>query len=240
MYKPNRAEAIYKGQLKEQVKLLKDIDFKPSCVKKIKLRAKTTTLEAIFKEGLINLLNLTEVTVNPDSDACFHSQEKIFQITKNMGPLMVSKLPITKSFWWVIAYMTNPYFMHTMHRQWDPSKEEYIYDTHYFKPDLNTTSYQEKIANTYPTSLKHLDPSIDTNIDKIDFRQINNYTGSDQYVKHADSQNIALFEKQLSNLTGKTFCIIDDYTLEDISDANFLSNEKENDGFFIYPVCSAA
>ena len=133
------AEAIFRGQLKEQVKRLREKGFKPSCVKKIDLRASTKTLEAIFKEGLLTLLNLTEVTVDPDNDVYDRSWREFTAITKDMDYFKTSKLPITKSLWWVIAYMTNPYFMHTMYRQWDPDKKEHIYDSHCFKSNLPIT-----------------------------------------------------------------------------------------------------
>lgn len=236
---PNTAEAIYRAQLKEQVKRLREKGFKPSCVKKIDLRASTKKLEAIFKEGLLTLLNLTEVATDPDADVYVRSWKEFNAITKDMNYFKASKLPITKSLWWVIAYMTNPYFMHTMYRQWDPSKKEYIYDSHYFKPELPITEYQVKRANVYPPSHKHLDKSIKTNIDEIPARKINDYKGLDQYVKHADEQNMGLFENQLSKLTGKPFDIVCNRTLENLTNAEFIKEDGDDD-FYIYAVCSAA
>ena len=239
--KLDTAEAIYRGQLKEQVKLLKNKGFKPSCVKKIDLRASTKTLEAIFKEGLLTLLNLTEVTVDPDNDVYDRSWREFTAITKDMDYFKTSKLPITKSLWWVIAYMTNPYFMHTMYRQWDPDKKEHIYDSHCFKSNLPITEYQVKRANVYPSSHKYLDDSIDINIDKIPAKEINNYKGLDQYVKHADGRNMRLFENQLSKLTGRSFDIVCNRTLENLTGTDMLSiKEESDDAFYIYAVSSAA
>lgn len=239
--KLDTAEAIYRGQLKEQVKLLRNKGFKPSCVKKIDLRASTKTLEAIFKEGLLTLLNLTEVTVDPDNDVYDRSWREFTAITKDMDYFKTSKLPITKSLWWVIAYMTNPYFMDTMYRQWDPDKKEHVYDSHCFKSNLSITEYQVKRANVYPSSHKHLDDSIDINIDKIPAKEINNYKGLDQYVKHADGRNIGLFENQLSKLTGRSFDIVCNRTLENLTGTDMLSiKEESDDAFYIYAVCSDA
>ena len=237
--KLDTAEAIYRGQLKEQVKRLREKGFKPSCVKKIDLRASTKTLEAIFKEGLLTLLNLTEVTVDPDNDVYDRSWREFTAITKDMDYFKTSKLPITKSLWWVIAYMTNPYFMHTMYRQWDPDKKEHIYDSHCFKSNLPITEYQVKRANVYPSSHKYLDDSIDINIDKIPAKEISNYKGLDQYVKHADGRNMGLFENQLSKLTGRSFDIVCNRTLENLTGTEFIEEEGDDD-FYIYAVCSAA
>lgn len=237
--KPDTAEAIYRDQLKKQVKQLRDKGFKPSCVKKIDLRASTKTLEAIFKEGLLTLLSLTEVAVDPDTDV--RDWKEFSAIAKDMNYFKASKLPITKSLWWVIAYMTNPYFIHTMYRQWDPSKKEYIYDSHYFKPDLPITEYQVKRANVYPSSHEHIDKSIKTNIDEIPAKKINDYTGLDQYVRCADGQNMGLFENQLSKLTGRPFDIVCNRTLENLTNTDDLSIEEDgDDAFYIYAICSAA
>ena len=227
--KPDTAEAIYRGQLKEQVKLLRNKGFKPSCVKKIDLWASAETLEEIFKEGLLTLLDLTEVTVDPDADVYIRSWKEFNAITKDMNSFKASKLPITKSLWWVIAYMTNPYFMHTMYRQWDPDKKEHIYDSHCFKSNLPITEYQVKRANVYPSSHKHLDDSIDINIDKIPAKEINNYKGLDQYVKHADGRNMGLFESQLSKLTSRPFDIVCNRTLENLTGTEFLEEEGDDD-----------
>lgn len=237
--KLDTAEAIYRGQLKEQVKRLREKGFKPSCVKKIDLRASTKILEAIFKEGLLTLLDLTKVTVDPDNDVYIRRWKEFNAITKDMDSFKTSKLPITKSLWWVIAYMTNPYFMHTMYRQWDPNKKEYIYDSHCFKSNLPISKYQVKRANVYPSSYKHLDDSIDTNIDKIPAKEINNYKGLDQYVKHADERNMGLFGSQLSKLTGRSFDIVCNHTLENLTGTEFIEEEGDDD-FYIYAVCSAA
>ena len=243
--KPSNAEAIYRGQLKKQVKLLREKGFKPSCVKKIDLRASTKKLEAIFKEGLLTLLNLTEVAVDPDADVCvndIYDKTGSYIISEYTKSFKASKYPITKSLWWVIAYMTNPYFMHTMYRQWDRDKKEYIYDSHYFKPDLPIAEYQVKQANVYPSPLKHLDGSIDTNIDEIPAKKINDYKGLDQYVMNADGRNKRLFAEQLFQLTGIRFDIIHDSKLRSFNDtdASPVDDDNVNYGLNIYAVCSAA
>ena len=239
------AETIYRGQLKEQVKRLREKGFKPSCVKKIDLRSSTKTLEAIFKEGLLILLNLTEVTVDPDVNVYvndIYDKSGSYVTLEYMKSFKASKYPITKSLWWVISYMTNPYFMHTMYRQWDPNKKEYIYDTHSFKHDLPITEYQVKRANVYPSSHKQYDDCIKTNIDEIPAKKINDYKGLEQYVKNADGRNKRLFAKQLFNLTGVRFDIIHDYKLMSFNDTNDLpvNHDNVNYGLNIYAVCSAA
>ena len=243
--KPDTAEAIYRGQLKEQVKRLREKGFKPSCVKKIDLRASTKTLEAIFKEGLLTLLNLTEVTVDPDADVYVHDiydKSGSYVISEYMKSFKASKYPITKSLWWVIAYMTNSYFMDTMYRQWNPDKKEYIYDSHCFKSNLPISKYQVKRANVYPSSLKHLDDSIDTNIDEIPAKKINDYKGLYKYVMSADGRNKRLFAEQLFQLTGIRFDIIRDSKLRSFNntDASLVDDDNVNYGLNIYAVCSAA
>ena len=242
--KLDNAEAIYRGQLKEQVKRLREKGFKPSCVKKIDLRASTKTLEAIFKEGLLTLLNLTEVNVDPDADIYVHDiydKSGTYVVSEYMKSFKTSKNPITKSLWWVIAYMTNPYFMDTMYRQWNPDKKEYIYDSHCFKSNLPISKYQVKRANVYPSSLKHLDDSIDTNIDEIPAKKINDYKGLHQYVMNADGRNKRLFAEQLFQLTGIRFDIIRDSKLRSFNDtdASPVDDDNVNYGLNIYAVCSA-
>ena len=243
--KPNNAEAIYRGQLKKQVKLLREKGFKPSCVSKIDLRASTETLEEIFKEGLLTLLNLTEVAVDSDADVYVHDiydKSGSYVVSEYMKSFKASKYPITKSLWWVIAYMTNPYFMDTMYRQWDPDKKEHIYDSCSFKPNLPITEYQVKRANVYPSPLKHLDDSIDTNVDEIPAKKINDYKGLDQYVMNADGRNKRLFAEQLFQLTGIRFDIIHDSKLRSFNDTDDspVDDDNVNYGLNIYAVCSAA
>ena len=250
--KLDTAEAIYRGQLKEQVKLLRNKGFKPSCVKKIDLRASTKTLEAIFKEGLLTLLNLTEVTVDPDNDVDIYDIYDAglcpYVISESMESFKTSKLPITKSLWWVIAHMTNPYFMKTLYKQWDPVKKEYIYNPRYFKPldpveknqpnGLPLEKYKVKRINV------HSSIYMNTNIDKISVKtsKISDYKGSHQYVTHANGINKRLFAEKLYKLTGVEFDVIHDFKLKSFNstDASLVDDDNVNYGLNIYAVCSAA
>ena len=239
---PNILQAVYRSALKEQIKILKNKGFKPRCVKKIDLRYSTETLEKIFKEGLLVLLNLTEVAVDPDGDFCIRDWREFYAITKDMNSFKASNLPITKSLWWVIAEMTNPYYMHTYYKQRNPKTGEYVYDPKKFKPGLPLKKYQVKRTDNFYVN-KEEDITITANIDYIPVRtvKISDYKGTSQYVKKADERNMRLFAGQLSKLTGRPFDIVCNRTLENLTGTDVLSiAEESDDDFYIYAVCSAA